>query len=597
VKYILKDDEKMKINHNLGALNASNKSKSANSTAEKNMIKLSSGLRINDAGDDAAGLSISEKMRAQIRGLSQACRNIQDGISLVQTAEGGLNEMHALLQRGRELAIQAANDTNTLEDKGNIQKEINQIKEEVDKIARDTEFNKIKLLNAESTSASGGVAQANQDAIIAILYSNDGWIAKGLQAINSGYGLSPDNVDLKIILDSNMGSGVLADVNAASVDSSGMYVGEELHINMAYFTSMSWPNGGTNPSYYGDGVIAHDLTHAVMGRNMNFSSLHKWFIEGTGEFIRGADARLARDIYYANTVDPDYGRMIVVNEIGDGTDASWDDLKDFSAAYAAVRYLHDHIKAGGGSGIIEVMSYLKTNLSTTLDDALKNIAHGSYAGGEAAFIADFKANGANFIKTNMNLTNADIGAILGFDADNGPVKTAEDVILETGPQPTALPATASTNIGGFNVVWPSAGDTGGSGSSSGNDGSLLIQVGANAGEVIQIDLCKADSGSLGISDVDVITDPRGSITKFNDAINKVSFYRGMFGSIQNRLEYTQNIVENSGENLTSAESRIRDSDMAKEIMEFARNNILMQVSQSMISQANSQPESILKLLA
>lgn len=136
----------MRINHNIAALNTYNKLSSANAASAKSMEKLSSGLRINRAGDDAAGLSISEKMRAQIRGLEQASRNSQDGISLIQTAEGALQETHAILQRMRELAVQAANDTNVTEDRDYIKQELTQLTNEITRIGKNTEFNTQSIL-------------------------------------------------------------------------------------------------------------------------------------------------------------------------------------------------------------------------------------------------------------------------------------------------------------------------------------------------------------------------------------------------------------------------------------------------------------------
>ncbi|MED3643624.1 flagellin Hag [Caldifermentibacillus hisashii] len=137
----------MRINHNIAALNTYRQLSSANTAQSKSMEKLSSGLRINRAGDDAAGLAISEKMRGQIRGLDMAAKNAQDGISLIQTAEGALNETHAILQRMRELAVQGANDTNVTEDRDAIQEELNQLMSEIDRIANTTEFNTQNLLN------------------------------------------------------------------------------------------------------------------------------------------------------------------------------------------------------------------------------------------------------------------------------------------------------------------------------------------------------------------------------------------------------------------------------------------------------------------
>ena len=152
----------MRINHNISALNTYRQLTNNNALSSKALEKLSSGLRINRAGDDAAGLAISEKMRGQIRGLDQASRNAQDGISLIQTAEGALNETHSILQRMRELAVQAANDTNTQIDREEIQKEINQLTSEINRIGNTTEFNTMKLLNGERSIQTAADPSKNQ---------------------------------------------------------------------------------------------------------------------------------------------------------------------------------------------------------------------------------------------------------------------------------------------------------------------------------------------------------------------------------------------------------------------------------------------------
>ncbi|MBP1157801.1 MULTISPECIES: flagellin Hag [unclassified Paenibacillus] len=151
----------MRINHNISALNT-HRSLTANSAnTAKNIEKLSSGLRINRAGDDAAGLAISEKMRGQIRGLDMASKNAQDGISLIQTAEGALNETHSILQRMRELAVQSSNDTNTTSDRGQLQNEVNELAKEITRIANTTEFNTKKLLDGSASTGSGVTAASD----------------------------------------------------------------------------------------------------------------------------------------------------------------------------------------------------------------------------------------------------------------------------------------------------------------------------------------------------------------------------------------------------------------------------------------------------
>ncbi len=172
----------MRINHNITAMNAYRNSVQTNERVSKTMEKLSSGQRINRAGDDAAGLAISEKMRGQIRGLTMATKNAQDGISLIQTAEGALNESHAILQRMRELAVQSANDTNTGEDREKLQLEMNQLRQELDRISDTTEFNTRKLLTGEY--AEQGLVfhiGANKDQIVSLTVNDMSATALGVQ--------------------------------------------------------------------------------------------------------------------------------------------------------------------------------------------------------------------------------------------------------------------------------------------------------------------------------------------------------------------------------------------------------------------------------
>jgi flagellin len=186
----IKEDLIMRINHNIAALNTYRQLTINNTAGSKSLEKLSSGYRINRAGDDAAGLAISEKMRGQIRGLNQAERNAQDAISLIQTAEGALNETHSILQRMRELAVQSASDTNTDDDRKELQKEISQLLEEIDRISTDTEFNTMKLLNGSyETTALTFQVGANSGQIVDINLND--------MSATTGLHLSTTNVNLE----------------------------------------------------------------------------------------------------------------------------------------------------------------------------------------------------------------------------------------------------------------------------------------------------------------------------------------------------------------------------------------------------------------
>ncbi len=547
----------MRISNNISSINACRINSINNVNKQKSLNKLSSGLRINSAADDAAGLSISEKMRAQVRGLNRCSTNIQDGISLIQVADGALNEVHLLLQRGRELSVQAANGTLTASDRSKIQDEVAQILSEIDRIANHTEFNTVKLLN---------VPQSSDDDNEIILALKSALLKQGEERILSEYGLSADGVSLQIVLNKTPQS-YLAAVYY-NIDGSGKAFNQQLHIDVSDFIPATLPNGGTAP-YYNDRIIAHELVHAIMGRTMNYGSLPSWFKEGTAEFIHGADERLFADSAGGTNFTS------VVSEF-----ASWENTSiDYSAGYGAVRYMHEQIKSKGGTGIKDIMAYLSSNPTSTLDDAITNASSGAFAN-LADFTANFTANGVAFLGS-LNLTNADTGAIGGSDADGSASLNAESVIADT--------VNLSDNpLSGFNVVWPNLTDS--------SLSSLHIQLGADAGGGLSIALTDIRSTTLGLSNVDVVNQASTAIDRFNSGIKSISQIRSNFGALQNRLEHALAITENSAENLASSESIIRDADIAKEMMVFTKNNILSQASAAMIAQANQQPQAIVQLL-
>ncbi|MCG0045525.1 MULTISPECIES: flagellin Hag [Priestia] len=191
----------MRINHNITALNTYRQYNTANNAQAKSMEKLSSGMRINNAADDAAGLAISEKMRGQIRGLDQASRNAQDGVSMIQTGEGALNETHSILQRVRELAVQSSSDTNTADDRAEIQKEVDDLVSEVDRISGDTEFNTQKLLNGEGGTSGTFTFQigANKDQTIDVTFASMKASDLGIDGLDLGTDASTSSTAIETI--------------------------------------------------------------------------------------------------------------------------------------------------------------------------------------------------------------------------------------------------------------------------------------------------------------------------------------------------------------------------------------------------------------
>src|SRR5690348_15846632 len=240
----------------------------ADASMERSLQRLSSGLRVNTARDDAAGLAISERMTSQIRGTGQAQRNANDAISLLQTGEGALSEVANLLQRGRELALQA---------------EIQQLMSEGDRIGRDTDFNGVKILGGGyggTAVVSGGpdpLAARKLEIVDALKRS---WLAQGEQLVRQFYGIEGDGAELKVQFVDNQS--YLAAVSWTGTEvGTGKIVNMTLNIDFTDFDPAGWPNGSGNGFVNNDRIVAHELTHAIMGRAMNLTGMPLWFIEGT----------------------------------------------------------------------------------------------------------------------------------------------------------------------------------------------------------------------------------------------------------------------------------------------------------------------------
>ena len=442
----------MIINHNIAANNAIRNMNTNSTSASKSMQKLSSGLRINTAGDDAAGLAISEKMRGQIRGLDQASSNAQDGISLAQTAEGALNETTSILQRMRELGVQGSNDTLNSNDRGQIQKELDQLTSEIDRIGNTTEFNTKKLLN-------GG-----------------------------------------------------ANVSGTSTG-TGMNV-----------------TGGTGDTTVGAQVIT--TAAAVMATNATDTR--------AGAFTAGVTAATDADMtvngtkftFAVGTTSADVAKAI--NDAGVGVTAS---------------------VTNAGADL--------TLTSSNLGSAAKITSDATLAGTQATAIG-----------TDATITTASGNYTAEGNTITMTSGTAKGLQIEL----TSAAAAQTITVDG--------------------NGTLSFQIGANEGQTINVGISDMRSAALGVSGIkvsDAATATR-AITTIQTAIDKVSNERSKLGAVTNRLEHTIANLGTSSENMTSAESRIRDVDMAKEMSTFSKNNILAQAAQAMLAQANQQPQQVLQLL-
>ena len=583
----------MRINNNLQAMNTHRALGVNTFNQSKSIEKLSSGSRINRAGDDAAGLAISEKMRAQVRGLNQASRNAQDGISLIQTAEGALNEVHSLLQRGRELSVQAANETNTITDRQAVQKEVDQIIQEVDRISTTTEFNGISLLNRKNTSEFDLSGLSDQQRIVFGLKS--GWLDESAKMISQYLGLEASNRTISVQFETNAVGGALAYVNTtwSVLGNNATVVGMTLNADLADFVPSTGVNGSNalteaGSTMYNDRIIAHEMVHAVMADAMgdDFFDLAKWFKEGTAEFIHGADERLKNDVASAGgianiasiAVDLVTGARTFGTTVGQ---ESW----DYSAGYLAVKYLESNLDSGKSFADLihsiddndpstdNLWNAIEANTSVTLADFVANFAAGTNDG--AAYYATLDIQG-------LGIKETDTGSIQGLDHMGSAALNAEDIV------PTG---TYSKNPTNFNFVFPVDDGFGAIAS-----GELNFQIGANANQILSIALGSVTAKDLSIDQVNLVNDAEGSITTFDSAINKVSSERSFLGAVQNRLEHTIKNLDNTSENMLASFSRIRDLDMANEMMDYTKNNILMQTAQIMLAQANNTPQSVLQLL-
>lgn len=563
----------MRINHNIASINTWGRLSANRSQASKSLEALSSGLRINKAGDDAAGLAISEKMRGQVRGLHQASRNAQDAISLIQTAEGGAASIHAMLQRSRELAVQAANGTLTDEDRGMIQAEISQIISQVDTVAQNTEFNTIKLLNKTGSgqSAFPGISQAELDDLTSKL---PGWINDGLEAINTQLGIAYP-VGQRPLTVNYYYDGV--STTAASMGTADNGTTLNLNVNLAQFFDGT---GTLKPTGQLDTLIAHEMVHALEFTEMPFVfdgtqtlDEENWFIEGLAVAIQGGNGFLPSD-----------GNINLINPF-DG---------DYATSYQAVKVLHE-ITDGGIQAFID-----RLEAGDTLDQAFnattQNFAGTELVGAAGAanftdvngFVTWFNANsGAGVLNTYLTSSTdftAGSGAIVqgGTKGSSGNLTLDQTIANGTGT------ATLTTyySLSFANSANPSPGS------------NLTFAVGANAGQSLSFVSQNLTSTALGINSLNLSTAAAAgsSITFIDSAITKVSSARSYFGAMQNRLEHTISNLDSSAENLTASESRVRDVDMAKEMMSFTKLDILTQAAQAMLAQANQQPQGVLQLL-
>ena len=465
----------MVVQHNMQAMNANRMLNVTTSTQAKATEKLSSGYKINRAADDAAGLTISEKMRKQIKGLDRASTNAEDGVSSVQTAEGALTEVHSMLQRMNELAVQASNGTNSESDRSAIQDEISQLTTEIDRVSETTKFNETYLLKGDDGATKDVYMQGHDAGLKGTL--TDGAttatfkLAKG--ALDAGKAITIGGKEYTI-------GATVADAKKIADDKKAT-TGAKVEVNGVTYTS--------------DGTDLKDANNNVLDTTK----------------IKGGDV------------------------VSDGTQK--------------VTAMTDAKKADG------------TNGADGVDDTDSTVISAAHA---------IELISSELLAAN-NIGTVDHAATMG-----------------TAPTYAADAETEFTINKGYATVADKL--------------SFSLHVGADADMTnkINVDIESMDSASLGIKGLNV-KDSSGiaatyAIDAIADAVSKVSSQRSALGAVQNRLEHTIANVDNVVENTTSAESRIRDTDMAETMVEYSKNNILAQAGQSMLAQANQANQGVLSLL-
>lgn len=597
------------INTNIAALRVQRHLNNVEQEMGTVFRRLSSGLRINSAADDAAGLAISTRMEAKIRESTVAIRNANDGISLIQTADGGLESITEKIQRIRVLAVQAANGTNSDFEREVMQIEIDYLLEGINFTAQQTKFNGINLLNngASPLQNNGIVSLQDDETKTAVMIGlTTGWLESSENLIEEFYGLTGDGQTLGIFLadtgdPESDGPGGTAAYVQSLVGASGPAVSGsvELYIDMEDFRPANLPNGGTEP-FYNDRIIAHEMVHAVMAVSTNWGELNTWFKEGAAEFIHGADERIAIDLAAAGS------SAALISQGFTAAPAAWGGTSaEYSSSTIAVRYLHDAIVAAGGEGIKDIMDELSLDPNnTTLDDAIAQVSSDlgglrGYVSGsgftgtlftdEASFLTDYDTNGADFLDEQIQLVDPDTGSIQGSNVNPANPSINQEDAVEDPIDYNSDP------LEHWQEVWPS-GFTVKASRNDNSFSSVHIQLGATESDRLEINLYGANTSALGLDGLSVEDDPLDAIVRSDEALEWVSFIRASLGAAQNRLESTINNLAIQRENLISAQSRIMDTDYAAETARLARLTVLQQAGFSVLAQANSRPQQVLQLL-
>ena len=678
----------MVVRTNTMALNAYRQLGMNNAAVTKSLEKLSSGFRINRAGDDAAGLAISEKMKAQITGLETASSNAQDGISLIQTAEGNLTEVHSMLNRMVELATKSANGTYTQTERDALQAEVDQLLDEIDRISQSANFNGAKLLDgtmglnkeAFTIGDTGAVAgKAGTDLTNKLTLPNDGSAAAGNVAFHLGGAsvaqvnpsFSIDVADLKLTAKAD-GKDATIGVGGATFTLTFANAGDSLSGSDLADAIVAAGTAGNDTNYAGLGLAATDKVVDVGGAVFKVTS------DGTKvnfEYLAqktGADAEATVDTVIdptkAATINAAIGSAVTVtaaaadfdqtgavhhNTINvtqavgkvDGARAGmdvtltvdvvkpgqtltiddktftfveWDGKSALGENEIGINKAYDlTTTAGQNSAIDDVVNQLSHKETTNFVIEAKNattIHIGQKVGNSEVYDTEAK------LKAVVSAATASTGAGTELTVNAGKINAGDSIrvgdktytfgdgdgkiALGTNGADAIANLTKALEADGYTVT-PNGSKlvisgTTGQPAPAITGGGLTLQIGDTADDYNKMTVAVANMSAkgLGLDNLKITSETLASsaIDTVKNAINTVSSQRANLGALQNRLEHTINNLDVAVENLSAANSRIRDTDMAKEMMNYTKMNVLVQSAQAMLAQANQQPQSVLQLL-
>jgi len=599
----------MRIAHNLSATNANNILKKTNDKLSKSTEKLSSGLRINRAADDAAGLSISESMRAQIRGLQQAGRNIQDGISVAQTAEGGMQEITNIIGRQKELLIQGMNGTYSDQDKRLIEQELRELNEAINNIAQSTDFNTINLLarsdyqiiaDRSSTDTTTNISDPPTTTYVS---KSPVYVPKGTPGTPRQQISNQDTSDTTqtysstsqttpiVLPDGREGyNDYKVDVHTTTKTDTNTKVYESLTptTDSSYTDPAYWYSAGRNdtvfgPEHYSElyGKMFEDIQVDGDSRALEYGSRsNPGTVPAVDHFVF---PNTSVSVTRYRTINPDNSIEIKYELKNTGTTDSTINMSNKLNPPKNAEISDDtgYPLLPGNHVITPIegkafhMEGEEANASIEFD--------GGPGFAPTGLTINNPASGQPQIQFNWEYSLAQ-GQSMSIGFKYGPLSLNLDVLERTRETEITkhIESEVVTDITDIDYAPP----------------QVVIQAGTEENDTIDIPLFDLKASGLGLLNIGLLPPsiPSQSLSQTNSALAKVTSVRGIYGSLQNRMEHTMNNVGNYNENLTAAESRIRDTDMAKEMVTMTLSNILSQSAQAMLAHANNNPQAVLKLL-